>query len=63
MTWTNCCKGRASGCPEIRIDEHDARIRDDFGAEVVMTHEQLLDVIRTGSEILAAKFPPVAEDA
>ena len=59
--WTSCCKGRM-GCPEIRIDEHDVRIRDDFDNEIVMTHDQFLDVIATGADLLADLFPPVPEE-
>jgi len=52
--WTNCCKGRRSGCPTIKIETADGmvRIRDDFGGEIKVSAAQFMSIVATGNEMI-----------
>ena len=39
LTWHNCCKGRASSCPQIALDGKKVRIKDDYGNEASLPQD------------------------
>ena len=47
LDFSRCCRGRASGCPEVRCAGDHVWIKDDDGNIVSMTVVELLDVCTT----------------
>jgi len=52
--WTSCCRGRASACPEVRINDNTIEIKDDYGVIVRMSLEQFTAVVDTVNDIITS---------